>query len=158
MELYRKHRITCALVALNESRNERVIKPLLCMASSTTRCCPYVPYSARLGGDHSFSGLFRTFFARKSSHYLIELLESTNVSPGKVYYMHELKSGPELARTLLLSLVDRELNPSGTDHSREILWHLFQARPLDHWSLSRCPHALMGPQRSVGSMPLWRTT
>ena len=31
--------------------------------------------------------------------------------------MHELKSGRELARTLLLSLVDRELNPSGTDHS-----------------------------------------
>lgn len=34
----------------------------------------------------------------------------------------------------------------------------FQARPSRPQSLSGCPHALMGPQRSVCSMPLWRTT
>lgn len=84
------------------------------MASSTTRCCPYTPYSARLGGDPIPSAdlphLFHTLFARKKQSL------SNKATLSKVYYEHELKSGRELAHTLLLNLFDRDLNPSSTDH------------------------------------------
>lgn len=50
---------------------------------------------------------FELFPHAKRSHYPTEPLKSTKVLSGKVYYKHELKSGRELARTLLLSLFDR---------------------------------------------------